>query len=98
MEQLTKRYQQLNDRKIRSAANLDNAKQQLEAIKDELRRAYGTDDIAELRAKLDAMMADNEAKRQNYQAELDTIEGALAAIEQKVAATEDPNPNGSESK
>lgn len=78
----------MNTRKIQAETNLGNARQQLEALKEEARKTYGTDDVAELRAKLDAMKAENEAKRKNYQAELDGIEGALAAIEQNVASTE----------
>jgi DNA repair exonuclease SbcCD ATPase subunit len=98
IEELQKRYERLNTRKIQADTNLENATKQFEALKEELRKSYGTDDIAALREKLDAMRAENEAKRKNYQAELDAIDSALAAIEQKVAATESGQSNGAESK
>lgn len=98
IEELQKRYERLNTRKIQADTNLENATKQFEALKEELRKSYGTDDIAALREKLDTMRAENEAKRKNYQAELDAIDSALAAVEQKVAATESSPANGAESK
>ncbi len=88
----------MNTRKIQAETNLANARQQLDALKEDARKTYGTDDVAELRAKLDAMKADNETKRKNYQAELDQIEGALASIEERIAATENPASDRQEAK
>jgi hypothetical protein len=51
--------------------------------------------VDELRRKLDAMKAENEEKRKNYQAELDRIETELATVEEKFASTE-PAPNDAE--
>ena len=96
IEELQKRYERLNTRKIQAGANLDNARGQLEALKEDARKTYGTDDVAELRAKRDAMKADNETKRKNYQAEIDQIEGALATIEERIATTEKPSADRQE--
>lgn len=98
IEELQKRYERLNTRKIQADTNLENATRQFEALKEELRKSYGTDDIAALREKLETMRAENETKRKNYQSELDAIDNALATIEQKVAATENGPLNGAESK
>jgi len=98
IEELQKRYERLNTRKIQADTNLENATRQFESLKEELRKSYGTDDIVALRDKLDTMRAENETKRKNYQAELDTIDAALATIEQKVAATENGQTNGAEPK
>ena len=80
IEELQKRYERLNTRKIQADTNLENATKQFESLKEELRKSYGTDDIAALREKLD------------------TIDAALATIEQKVATTENGQANGAESK
>jgi chromosome segregation ATPase len=88
IEALQERFQQLNKRKIQAETSLDLARQQLETLKSEAREKFGTDDVAELRAKLDAMKADNERKRHEYQAALDKIETDLAEVEANFAATE----------
>jgi len=91
IEELQERYRQLHTRKIQSETNLANANERLEALKDEARKSYGTDDVSALRTKLDEMKAENEAKRSNYQAELDQIEAKLAIIEGRIAMTESPD-------
>jgi hypothetical protein len=95
IETLQERYQQLNKRKIQAETSLELARQQLETLKKEARDKFGTDDVAELRAKLDAMKADNERKRQQYQAALDKIETDLAEVETNFAATEAGGPSES---
>ena len=93
IEQLQKRYQQLYDRKIQADTNLGHAKQQLDRLKQEAREKYGTDDVAELGKKLEAMRNENEVKRSKYQADLDRIERDLAAVEDRFAAAQEP-PSG----
>jgi chromosome segregation ATPase len=95
IEELQKRYQKLNTRKIQAETNLENAKTQLERLRQDARENYGTDDVAELREKLDAMTAENEEKRSKYQVDLDRIEAELQAVEQTFAASENP-PAGQE--
>jgi hypothetical protein len=72
---------------------LETAQQQLDRLKREAREKYGTDDVAELGKKLDAMRSENEVKRKSYQADLDRIETDLAAVEEKFAACQE-NSNG----
>jgi hypothetical protein len=88
IETLQQRYQELNTRKIQAETSLGHARQQLETLKKEAREKFGTDDVAELREKLAAMKAENERKRQEYQAALDQIETDLAEVETNFAATE----------
>jgi chromosome segregation ATPase len=83
IEQLQERYHALHKKKIQAETNLENARKQLETLQREAREKYGTADIAELRTKLDAMKAENDSKRRSYRADLDRIEGELAAVEQK---------------
>jgi chromosome segregation ATPase len=95
--ELQRRYEQLNTRKIQAGTSLDHAKKELEKLQKEARDTYGTDDLAELRQKLAAMKAENEAKRKSYEADLDRIESELAAVEAKFAAAEAAPPTGKES-
>lgn len=98
IEALQKRYERLNTKKIQVDTNLENAKGQLASLKDELRKSYGTDDVAALREKVAAMTAENETKRRDYQAQLDQIDAKLAEIEQRVAATENGQASGADAK
>src|SRR5688572_30274124 len=86
IEQLQQRYSELNTKKIQADTSLKHARDQLAALKKEALEKFGTDDVAELRAKLDAMKADNEEKRRQYQVELDRIETELAEVESRFAA------------
>jgi hypothetical protein len=90
IEELHKKYESLNKRKFQAEAELKSASNQLAALQKEAREKYGTDDLAELRAKLVAMQQENEQKRAAYQAELERIEGELTVVEQRFAANVPP--------
>ena len=77
------RYRQLNERKIAAETEHRGAKKRLEELQAEALAKYGTDDLAELQRKLAEIKADNENKRAQYQADLEKIEGDLAAVEQQ---------------
>ncbi|HZL34529.1 MAG TPA: hypothetical protein VFC78_04405 [Tepidisphaeraceae bacterium] len=83
IEQLQKRYETLKEKKITAEANYKNATNQLDDLKANAQRSYGTDDLAALREKLKQMEADNERKRGEYQAHLDKIESDLKEVDQK---------------
>jgi chromosome segregation ATPase len=88
IEQLQVRYKRLNDQKVEADTKLKMTREQLEKYKREAREKYGTDDLAELREKLEQMKAENERKRAAYQADLDRIEAELAQVEEKFTAAE----------
>ena len=90
IEQLQQRYDKLHKQKIQAETKLESARSQLEALQEEAREKYGTDNLAELQAKLEAMQADNEQKRTAYQTGLERIESDLAAVEQRFAAADLP--------
>ena len=92
IEILQKRYTALNTKKIQAETELSGAEKRLKQLQEEARQKYGTADVVELQKKLEQMQADNETKRAAYQADLDRIEGDLAAVEQKFAAAQSPNP------
>lgn len=86
IEELQKKYESLNNRKFQAEAELKSASNQLAALQKDAREKYGTDDLAELQAKLKAMQEDNEQKRATYQTDLERIESDLAAVEQRFEA------------
>jgi hypothetical protein len=88
IEQLQQRYQVLNTRRIQAETNLENARKQLEGLKKEAREKYGTDEIGKLREQLEAMKAENERKRSEYESQLNQIEASLAAVEEKFSQSE----------
>jgi phage shock protein A len=83
IEQLRKRYSQLDRKKIEAETSLKAANEQLKKLKKQAREAYGTDDPEALSAKLAAMQTDNERKRAEYQKHLDEVEANLAAVEEQ---------------
>ncbi|MDX1948317.1 MAG: phage scaffolding protein [Pirellulaceae bacterium] len=85
LEELQQRFESLNTRKIQAGTRLEAAQKQLADLQRQAREQYGTDDVAELRAKLETMKAENDQKRRTYQAQLDKIDADLAAVEQKFA-------------
>lgn len=88
IEVLQQRFAELNTQKIKAQTNLEHAKSRLADLQKQARDKYGTDDIHELRQKLETMTAENEAARSQYQQALDQIEADLAAVEDKFAASE----------
>jgi chromosome segregation ATPase len=83
LEQLKKKYTELDRDKAKTEANLKNAADQLEALKAQARQQFGTDDLAELRKKLDEMRLANQQKLAAYQKHLETIETGLAEVERE---------------
>ena len=88
IDELRKRHQRLNERKIAAETELKGAIKRLDELKKEARDTFDTDDILELQKKLKQMEAENESKRAAYQAELERIETDLASVESRFAAAE----------
>lgn len=93
IEQLQKRYADLNTRKITAEANLINAQKRLSELQKQARETYGTDDISELQSKLEQMTEENESKRRQYQHDLDQIEADLGEVEKKYAMPDSDQAN-----
>ena len=94
LEELQKRFNSLNQQKIRAETMLENAQNRLAELKEEARRDYGTDDVGELRRKLEEMKAENERKRADYQSHLDTIETELSNLETTLEEEGSDGSNG----
>lgn len=82
MEKLRLRYEQLNTQRIQVETNRKNAQQQLAKLKKQAQQQFGTDDVGELRKKLQQMKKDNEKTRTAYEKDLDQIETKLAEIDE----------------
>jgi molecular chaperone GrpE (heat shock protein) len=89
IEELRRRYDYLNQKRIRTDANLQNARKRLEELQEQAKKDFGTDDLDELRAKLTEMKSENERKRSEYQESLDRIECELAEVEQQYAEVQE---------
>ena len=89
IEELRRRYDYLNQKRIRTDANLQNARKRLEELQEQAKKDFGTDDLDKLRAKLTEMKSENERKRSEYQESLDRIECELAEVEQQYAEVQE---------
>ena len=83
IDELKKRYDTLNEKKIAAQTNLKSAQERLDELKKEAREKYSTDDLEELKKKLNDMKDENERKRAEYQTSLDKIEQELSKVESK---------------
>lgn len=83
IEELRKRYDDLNTKKITAEANHKNAQKQLDDLKAAAKAQWNTDNLDELRKKLKEMEEENERKRSEYQGQLDKIEADLKDVDQK---------------
>lgn len=88
IETLTLRYQKLHTQKIEAETSLKHALQQLEDLKQQALEDFGTDDIDQLKEKLDEMELENERQRSEYQAALDKIEADLEGVQQKYSSAQ----------
>src|SRR5947208_3053751 len=78
---LEQRYNNLRDKKIAAAANLETSNQNLETLQQQAREAYETDDLEALRRKLQEMEQENQRKLTEYQQHLTAIEEQLSQVE-----------------
>ena len=82
---LANRHRTLDNERHAAAAQLKSAQSRLDEAKSKAREQFGTDDLAALREKLEAMKAENLAKRTAYQTLLDEIDTRLKAIDSNFA-------------
>ncbi len=83
IDDLRRRYQELNDKRVAAETRLGETEKALELLKKEAQEQWGTSDLTELQDKLAKQQADNERLRQSYEANLSQIEKSLIEIEAK---------------
>ena len=81
LEQLRAKHTTLDRKKTTAEANLKTATTNLDAQKAQARQLYDTDDLAELRKKLEEMRQSNQRKLDAYKKHLEEIESNLAKVE-----------------
>ena len=96
IDQLKQRYEKLNADKIRAGAQLEGAEKHLAALQQRARTEFGTDDLDELRAKLQEMEAENERRRAAYQESLDAIDAELESVATKYGDADEGAGNASQ--
>ena len=83
IEALRQRYEKLNETRIRIQARRESARERLDKLRESAVSQFGTDDMQELKRKLQAMQEENEEKRAAYEKSLNEIEEKLRQIEQE---------------
>ena len=83
IEELQERYSKLDRDRTVAQTELKAAQKQLEALRQEARDAFGTDDPDKLAEQLETMRRENRESRERYQKQLDRIEDELAAVEKQ---------------
>ena len=83
IEELSKRYEQLNEQKIKAGNDLKHAQDRLNELQEKAKKEYGTDDLEKLKEILEEMKLKNEEDRANYQSSLEKIEAELDEIDTK---------------
>ena len=91
IEELQKRYQQLNTKRIRAGSDLESRQRRFDRLQREARESMEPTTWPNYAAKLSEMTAENEEKRREYQADLNQIESDLAEVERKFDASQDPS-------
>ena len=90
IDDLKQQYERLKTKKTQAETRRDAAKENLEALRAEALKNYGTADVEELRKKLEEMTKENERKRAEYQSALAKVEANLQKVETDFAAVENP--------
>lgn len=83
LEELRKRYEQLNELRIQAETRQKTALEQLETLRKTARDQFGTDDLSKLKEMLQQRKEENERKRADYQKSLEQIELKLAEIDRQ---------------
>src|SRR5947207_4810593 len=80
---LKKRYEKLQTEKTRAETKLESAQKELQNLKKDAKKDYGTDELPALQKKLQDMKEQNEKKRAAYQKSLEKVENELREVEAK---------------
>ncbi len=85
LEMLKKDYTDLNTRKITTQANIENLEQELERLREQAQKNYGTSDLGELERLLEERRQENERLVAEYEAHIQGIKDRLDEIDSQSA-------------
>jgi DNA repair exonuclease SbcCD ATPase subunit len=81
IEQLKKRFELLNETRIKIETQRNAAQEQLAQLREAAIAQFGTDDVEKLKAQLAEIKAENERQRAAYEQSLNAIDERLAQID-----------------
>lgn len=88
LEVLKKDYRELDTRKIQTETNIKNLEQELERLREQAQKNYGTSDLEELKRLLEKRRLENERLVAEYEEHIRGIKDRLAAIDNQPAQEE----------
>jgi hypothetical protein len=85
LELLKKDYRDLDTRKITTEANIKNLETELERLREQAQKNYGTNDLEELKRLLEERRQENEGLVAEYERHIQGIKEALSDIDAQPA-------------
>lgn len=86
IDELTKKYHALNERKIQSETQLKEAEKRLQELQTQALAEFGTSDVTDLQTRLEQMESENEKRRADYHTLLTGIQDDLEKIDSAAAS------------
>jgi predicted nucleic acid-binding Zn-ribbon protein len=88
LEVLKKDYKDLDTRKITTEANIRNLEEELQRLREQAEKNYGTSDLEELKRLLEERRQENERLVAAYEGHIQDIKDRLAEIDRQPAQEE----------
>ncbi len=81
LEVLKRDYRELDTRKITTQANIENLEKELQRLREQAQKNYGTSDLTELKRLLEERRLENERLVAEYEEHIQGIKDRLGAID-----------------
>jgi chromosome segregation ATPase len=88
LEVLKRDYRDLDTRKIQTETNIRNLEEELQRLREQAQKNYGTSDLEELKRLLEERRQENERLVAEYEVHIKGIKDRLAAIDRQPAQEE----------
>jgi len=88
LEVLKKDYRDLDTRKIQTETNIRNLEEELQRLREQAQKNYGTSDLEELKRLLEERRQENERLVAEYEEHIQGIKDRLAEIDRQPAQEE----------
>ncbi len=89
LEVLKKDYRELDTRKIQTETNIRNLDEELQRLRDQAEKNYGTSDLGELQRLLEERRRENESLVAAYEEHIQGIKERLAEIDRQPEPEDD---------
>ncbi len=88
LEILKKDYKELDTRRITTEANIENLEKELQRLREQAQKNYGTSDLEDLKRLLEERRQENERLVAEYETHIQGIKDRLAEIDRQPAREE----------